>query len=146
MQSRLQEFILYKTNGHQTEFAKLMGWSPQYLHRMLKGSIGIQPVVAMLEKFQELNARWLLLGEGAMIANVADNLKARLLYLLEVEKYIPVMTHEELRKLQNVDANFDDKTIKKWERMLNDKNDISKNRFEKAMQKQEDLCRIKSDD
>ena len=46
----------------------MLGWSPQYLHNMLNGdSFGIQPVTALLKKFPELNARWLILGEGVMI-------------------------------------------------------------------------------
>lgn len=58
MNERLLQFIQYKTGGKQADFAELMGWSPQYLHKMLKeGGIGIRPIVALLEKFPELNAR-----------------------------------------------------------------------------------------
>ena len=80
MNERLLQFIQYKTGGKQAEFADMMGWSPQYLHKMLKeGGIGIRPIVALLEKFPELNARWLLLGEGAMISTGADAVKTHLL-------------------------------------------------------------------
>ena len=93
MNERLLQFIQYKTDGRQAEFAALMGWSPQYLNRLAKGEsgIGIRPIVALLEKFPELNARWLLLGEGAMINTGADAVKTRLRKLLEIEKYMPVM-------------------------------------------------------
>ena len=58
MNERLLQFIQYKTGGKQADFAELMGWSPRYLHKMLKeGGIGIRPIVALLEKFPELNAR-----------------------------------------------------------------------------------------
>lgn len=55
MQTRLLEFIKYKTNGKQSDFARLLGWSPQYLYKLLQGSIGIHPIITMLEKFPELN-------------------------------------------------------------------------------------------
>ena len=99
MNSRLLEFIQYKTGGKQAEFADIMGWSPQYLHKLLKeGGIGIRPIISLLEKFPELDARWLLLGEGAMITTGASEVKQHLLRLLEIERYMPVMTPEELRK------------------------------------------------
>ena len=65
MNNRLRQIIEYATGGNQTEFAALMGWSPQYLSRLIlgQGGIGIRPIVALLEKFPDINARWLLLGE-----------------------------------------------------------------------------------
>ena len=58
MNERLLQFIQYKTRGKQAEFASLMGWSPQYLHKMLKeGGIGIRPIVALLEKCSELEGK-----------------------------------------------------------------------------------------
>ena len=35
MNTRLLEFIQFKTSGNQAEFAKVMGWSPQYLNKLL---------------------------------------------------------------------------------------------------------------
>ena len=69
MNTRLRQIIDYKTGGNQKEFAELMAWSPQYLFRLLKGEggIGIRPVVAMLDKFSEIYAKWLLLGKGSML-------------------------------------------------------------------------------
>lgn len=37
MNERLTKFIQYKTSGHQAEFANIMGWSPQYLMKLIKG-------------------------------------------------------------------------------------------------------------
>ena len=65
---RLRQFIEYKTNGSQVEFAEIMGWQPQYLNKLVKGgSFAYNPIVALLQKFPELDARWLILGEGDMI-------------------------------------------------------------------------------
>lgn len=121
MNSRLRKIIELKTGGNQAEFAALMGWKPQYLFRLLKGDsgIGIRPVVALLEKFPELNARWLLLGEGAMVSSGVDEAKAHLLRLLSLEKYMPVMSAAELRLLtEEGRTDFPAATIAHWEELL----------------------------
>ena len=65
MNSRLQEIIKYKTGGRKTAFAELMGWTPQYLAKLLNGEhFGLQFVLPILEKLPELNARWFLFGQG----------------------------------------------------------------------------------
>lgn len=113
-----------KTPGSQSDFAALMGWSPQYLFRLLKGEsgIGIRPVVALLEKFPDINARWLLLGEGAMVTSGVDEAKAHLLALLSLEKYMPVMSVEELRQLtEEGRTDFPPETLARWESLLADR-------------------------
>lgn len=68
MNSRLLEIIRYKTGGRQTPFAELLGWSPQYLTKLLKGdNFGLSPVLTILSAFPEINARWFLFGEGSML-------------------------------------------------------------------------------
>ena len=142
MNERLLQFIQYKTGGKQAEFAEMMGWSPQYLHKMLKeGGIGIRPIVALLEKFPELNARWLLLGEGAMLNTGADAVKSHLLKLLELEKYMPVMTPDELRLLEDGQTDFDAETVIRWEELLSERRKKINDRFDAAYKKQEELCR-----
>lgn len=142
MNERLLQFIQYKTGGKQADFAELMGWSPQYLHKMLKeGGIGIRPIVALLEKFPELNARWLLLGEGAMLNTGADAVKSHLLKLLELEKYMPVMTPDELRLLEGGQTDFDADTVIRWEERLADRSKKINDRFNAAYKKQEELCK-----
>lgn len=142
MNERLLQFIQYKTGGKQADFAELMGWSPQYLHKLLKeGGIGIRPIVALLEKFPELNARWLLLGEGAMLNTGADAVKSHLLKLLELEKYMPVMTPDELRLLEDGQTDFDADTVIRWEERLADRSKKINDRFNAAYKKQEELCK-----
>lgn len=142
MNERLLQFIQYKTGGKQAEFASLMGWSPQYLHKMLKeGGIGIRPIVALLEKFPELNARWLLLGEGAMLTTGADAVKSHLLKLLELEKYMPVMTPDELRLLEDGKTDFGAEAIARWEELLADRSKMINDRFDAAYKRQEELCK-----
>ena len=142
MHNRLLEFIQYKTMGVQADFAELMGWSPQYLNKLIReGSIGIKPITSMLEKFPELNARWLLLGEGVMIDSGYELMKNHIFRLLQLEKYMPVMTSGELRELSEGKVDFDAETVEKWERLLIDRNEQISNRFKAAYQKQNDLCK-----
>lgn len=142
MNERLLQFIQYKTGGKQAEFADMMGWSPQYLHKLLKeGGIGIRPIVALLEKFPELNARWLLLGEGAMLNTGADAVKSHLLKLLELEKYMPVMTPDELRLLEDGQTDFDADTVIRWEERLAERSKKINDRFDAAYKKQKELCK-----
>lgn len=139
---RLLDIIQYKTSGKQAEFADIMGWSPQYLNRLTKGEsgIGIRPIIALLEKFPELNARWLLLGEGAMITSGVDEMKKRLFRLLEIEKYMPVMTPDELRCVTDGTYDFDENTVKNWDLLLNKRNKEINDRFSAAYKRQEELC------
>ena len=67
MKERLLQLIAFKTNGNKTEFATLMGWSPQYLQNLLAGrSLGLTPILTILDRCRDINARWLLLGDGEM--------------------------------------------------------------------------------
>lgn len=137
MNTRLSQFIDYATNGNRAEFARIVGWSPQYLNSMLKGErIGLSPIVTLLDKFPELNARWVLLGEGAMLAPSVDAMKQHLFRLLEIERYLPVMTAEEQQCVIAGDLNFDEATFAKWQGLLVEKNAQLKARFNEAYERQ----------
>lgn len=141
MNERLLKIIEYKTAGKQSDFAEFMGWSPQYLNRLIKrkSGFGIRPLIALLEKFPELNARWLLFGQGAMITSASDEVKQRLLKLLEIEKYMPVMTPEELRAVTDGQSAFDAATIERWRALLEQRNKEINDRFAAAFKKQKEL-------
>ena len=141
MNTRLAEFIKYTTNGKQVEFAEMMGWTPQYLYKLLKeGGVGIRPIVALLEKFPNLNARWFILGEGSMIVPPTDAIKKHLLSLLQLEQFIPVMTNEEIQ-LMSSGHQFDQETISKWEILLKNYNKETLMQVRASMQRQEQLCK-----
>lgn len=136
MNHRLRQIIDYKTGGNQAEFAALMGWKPQYLFRLLKGEsgIGIRPVVALLEKFPELNARWLLLGEGAMVSSGVDKAKQHLLRLLSLEKYMPVMSSEHLRQLtEDGRTDFPAELLAHWEELLRRREEYVSNAIKRSV-------------
>jgi hypothetical protein len=136
MKERLLLFIQHVTGGRMTEFADLMGWSPQYLNRLTSvGSIGLRPIIALLEKFPNLNARWLILGEGVMLESGSDVVKARLLRLLALEKYMPVMNEQELTEFSNGRDDFPSDTIERWEGLLKELNEQNKSRVTAAMER-----------
>lgn len=146
MQNRLHEIIKYKTGGHQTEFAALIGWSPQYLAKLLKGlNFGINPVMAILEKFPEINARWFLFGQGDMLES--DKLRSlhslafnNVCYIMELEKFIPFMTSDELREYEQAVITgqkpcFDNDKISTWQQLSKEREKEIIQRFNNAKSK-----------
>ncbi|MBO5860760.1 MAG: hypothetical protein J6Q45_03720 [Alistipes sp.] len=137
MNTRLSQFIDYATGGNKADFARSLGWSPQYLSGMLKDCrIGMNPLLTLLTKYPELNARWLLLGEGAMLTACGDAIKAQLTRLLTIEQYLPVMTAEEQQCIINNDYNFDAETFAKWRTLLAEKRASVDGRIKAAMERQ----------
>lgn len=123
MIGRLKEIIAYKTDGNKAQFAEMLGWSPQYLNRIISGagSFGIRPLKAVLSAMPEINARWLLFGTGQMLDRMpSDNAMHRLLRLIELERYMPVMSGDELRMLEAGKVDWDADSISRWERLLSE--------------------------
>lgn len=137
MNTRLSQFIDYATGGNKADFARSLGWSPQYLSCMLKDCrIGMNPLLTLLAKYPELNARWLLLGEGAMLTACGDAIKAQLTRLLNIEQYLPVMTAEEQQRIISGNYSFDDETYAKWDALLAEKKTSIDGRIKAAMERQ----------
>lgn len=137
MNTRLAQFIDYATGGSKADFARSLGWSPQYLSGMLKDCrIGMNPLLTLLSKYPELNARWLLLGEGAMLTACSDAIKAQLAHLLNIEQYLPVMTAEEQQRIINNDYNFDAETYAKWRELLAERRASIDGRIKAALERQ----------
>lgn len=60
MHPRLLQIIRYKSGRKQSEFAALIGWTPQYLAKRLRGeNFGITPVVAPIVLLPAIDVRWL---------------------------------------------------------------------------------------
>ena len=95
MNSRLRQIIDYKTNGKKKEFAELIGWKPQYLGKLLHGDdFGLKPVLSLLTALPEINARWLLLGDGEMLtpsgtATIRHSVFSEIEQKLNIERYMP---------------------------------------------------------
>lgn len=137
---RLRKIIDLKAEGSQTAFARLMGWTPQYLSRLVRAEtgLGIQPVSSILEKFPDINARWFILGEGVPVDSGASKVADHLSRILSLEKYMPVMSTEQLREFtQEGRTDFSDATIAHWQSLLDNKNEFIENAIKRSS-----LCKI----
>ncbi len=152
MNNRLQEIIKYKTGGRQIDFAALLGWTPQYLAKLLRGdNFGIRPVLTLLEKLPEINARWLLLGQGEMLEigklfNLQREAFAHIQAVLEIEKYIPFMSPEELHEYEQAVTTgrkpvFSPDTLSSWQQRASYKENEITAKFAEANSKSDKLCK-----
>ena len=155
MNSRLQEIIRYKTGGRQTEFAALCGWTPQYLAKLLRGdNFGLQPVLTILTTLPEINARWLLLGQGDMLEigklfNLQREAFAHIQAVLEIEKYIPFMSPDELHEYEQAVTSgkrpvFSPDTLSSWQRRASEREKDLAVKFTAANAKSDELCKHKT--
>lgn len=147
MNKRLVEIIKYRTGGKQTQFAAFMGWSPQYLSKLVKGvDFGLAPVLAILQKLPEINARWFLFGEGEMLrggklTEVCATAQSYVLSILEMEKYLPVMSPAEVRAFEqmcigDVKPNFSPEQVADWHDKLTARNESINGKFNEALCRQ----------
>lgn len=114
-------------------FGEIIGITPQYVAKIAKegGSVGIEPVTRILKALPDLNARWLILGEGdpfdrrdkeAVLKQTIDRgLKA----LADLERYIPAMSAEELDNLSRdlftgTIPDIDPDRLAGWEKSINE--------------------------
>lgn len=147
MNERLSEIIQYRTGGRQVQFAALMNWSPQYLSKLLRGeNFGLAPVVSILQTLPEINARWLLLGEGEMLshAKLGQLRDAAVQFanaILDLEKYLPVMSPSELHEFERAcidktTPNFSNEQIATWQQLLAAREKELNAKFQNALCKQ----------
>ena len=155
MNERLLEIIRYKTGGRQNAFAELMGWSPQYLAKLVKGdNFGLQPVLAILSAFPEINARWFLFGQGSMLEvgmmfDLQRQALSHIQSLLDLDKYIPVMTGEEVREFEEAIKNgrypnFSPDTLSDLQKRSAEHTENVNAKFAQATAKSDSLCRQKT--
>lgn len=116
--------------GRPAEFARIMGWSYQYAYKILitDKSVGITPVTEVLRQFPQVNARWLLLGEGAPLPDLLQKQKSRLELMLSYEKYLKVMTPQQVEKYAYHPEQFTKDEIAdldaKWQKAEKELNDL----------------------
>lgn len=152
MNNRLREIVRYKTHGRQKDFAELMGWKPQYLAKLLHGSdFGLKPVLAILQALPEINARWLLLGEGEMLMDdkVRDLHRGTINHIqavLDLERFVPVMSPEELQEYEQMivghkKPDFSPSARSKWLERTLEREQEKNSRIDKAIDQSDRLCR-----
>lgn len=155
MENRLNEIIRYKTDGSKKEFAELLGWSQQYLSKLLHGQdFGLRPVLTILERIPEINARWFLLGEGDMFMDDRVNDLRRGAYnhiqaVLDLERFVPVMSPKELREYERVITghkrpDFSPEVRMRWIEQIHEQEQERDSRVEDAIRKSERQCRRKT--
>lgn len=146
MNNRLLDIIRYKTGGRQNSFAEIMGWTPQYLAKLLRGeNFGLQPVMTILEKLPEINARWFLFGEGSMLSDdkvlgLRRETYSRVQSILSFERFLPVMSPEEIHQFEEVILgkaypDISDEQVSRWEAMLAARDGLLDIRVKDAMSK-----------
>lgn len=115
MNDRLRKFIKFKS-GKIKNFANEMGWSTQYVNNLLNGvGFGLSPVVSLAEKFPELDIRWLITGNGAMIVpSCIDEAKRKLEDLLTLEKFMPYMSEDDMLEYLDGKTDFAQERVSEW--------------------------------
>lgn len=152
MNERLLEIIEYKAGGKQTAFAEMMGWSPQYIAKLVRGeNFGLSPVLAVLSAFPEINARWFLFGQGEMLEvgmmfDLQRQAISHIQSLLDLEKYLPVMTGEQVREFEEAiklgrAPFYSPDTLSDLNRRLTDRNNEINAKFSEATSKSDRLCK-----
>lgn len=124
--NRIKQVIDVKCGGSQRAFAELIDATPQYVAKLVKdgGSVGLEPVIKILTHYPDINARWLILGNGEMVDQTLINevkyfLHQNIQDMLKIEQYLPYMTNEELTDYKNAANkftayNYSDKQLQRW--------------------------------
>ena len=123
--------------------------------KLLKGvDFGLQPVVSIIEALPEINARWFLTGQGEMLsdekqADLRREALEHVYQVMELERFIPVMTPDELRMFERQvregeKADFSPDTIQSWRERLNVREREINVKFATAAAKSDELCRQKT--
>lgn len=152
MNNRLSDLIKYKTGGRQTKFAELLGWTPQYLAKLLRGdNFGLQPVLTLLEKLPEVNARWFLFGEGSMLNDdkvfgLRRETYSRVQSILMFDRFLSVMSPDELHRFEEVLSgksypDFSDEEVARWETLLAERQDALDAKVNDAISKSVEPCK-----
>lgn len=154
MKDRLLKILEYKTGGKQTPFAKMLGWTPQYLKKLLNGvNFGLQPVITILSAFPEINARWLLLGDGEMLSSdtytgIRREVYSNIQDILEMEKYLPYMQPDELHEFEQAVIKgskpvFSPYVVAKWQERASERENDLNVKFTVASGKSDMLCKLR---
>ncbi len=129
---RIKKLVEIKGSGSVTRFAELLEVSTPYISKMCSEGVGVglEPITKILNRFQDVNARWLITGEGDWIDRSAiDSLRyqmhSSIAELMAVEKYMPYMTEDELKnyryaagKLANY--HYEDHQLERWKKLAKD--------------------------
>lgn len=120
MHRRIKDVVDVFYSGSQKSFSEAVGWSTSYTSAVLSGktSIGLTPILTILSTIPDLNARWLLFGTGEIVESkavqkaVSSSLLGIIDKVISLEKYICVMSDDEIQQLLSGDLTF---TPEQWD-------------------------------
>lgn len=120
MNRRIKDVVDVFYSGSQKSFSEAVGWSTSYTSAVLSGktSIGLTPILTILSAIPNLNARWLLFGTGGIVESkavqkaVSSSLLGIIDKVISLEKYICVMSDDEIQQLLSGDLTF---TPEQWD-------------------------------
>lgn len=127
--SRIRKLITIKEGGSQIKLASKLNVTPPYVAKLIKegGSVGIEPIIKLLKIYPDLDARWLVLGEGdfieeSQIKQLKNLIHSKISDLLKIEEMIPYFTPDELREyteatINLVSFNYTEEQYHKWENL-----------------------------
>lgn len=74
VKDRIKLLIDSLTGGSKTKFAAELGWSGQYLNRVINGTsgVGMQPIIAIVKRWPFVSATWLIMGNGDEVEEKTD--------------------------------------------------------------------------
>jgi len=86
---RINQLVAIKAGGNKSQFAKQIGWVPQYMTRVTKedGPTGLAVVEQILTAFKDVNPRWLIFGEGEPLVLRSD-------LLSEINSLISILNNQ----------------------------------------------------
>lgn len=134
---------------NNTQFAKMMDWTTAYLSQILCNTtgIGLSPIKEVLTRFPDIDARWLILGEGYVFGTIEQGIIRHVEEMTALKKYVSVMSEEELnsyldfiggRGVMNVTYEM----MQKWQGMLKEKNNPNNKKIYEIVLSDEDVCKI----
>lgn len=124
---RIYQVMRYKGFPTKAEFAAYVGWNRQHLNTLLSGNrIGLTAFSAIINKFPDISARWLITGEGLMV-DLSHHEKA-IHDWHTLERFIHIMTPEERRRI-DAGLGYDIEDINRWSVLAHDFYVESEKRF-----------------
>lgn len=119
-----------------TEFADSMGVAQAYASKILNGSfgIGMKPIIWLLSHHPDIDARWLITGEGFIYGNEETMINDTIRKVIELEKYICVMNTQEIEQFIDCMKSFDKQFPKHVLERLSKEYEYKYNNREKLIQ------------
>lgn len=145
------ELVFKEKYSSLKAFADDMGVSAPYVCNLLKGkfSCGTKPIMWIIEHFPDIDARWLLTGEGTIYGKEENYIHHVIQKLMELEKYICVMNKNDIENfifcMNSFDVKFPKSVIDRLEKDYKDKFENRDKMIDEAMRKNLEIINSKKE-